>query len=492
MMGNKIGRITTGGVITEFAIPTPNSAPQCIVAGPDGNLWFVEGDGNKIGRITTSGAITEFANSPGGWPQCLTVGPDGNIWFADQGPIGGGALSGNGSIGRITMSGVITKFSVPTPNSEPSFITTGPDGALWYTYGNDQNIGINKIGRITTAGVVSEFSIPTPSSAPGGIVSGPDGALWFTEVGASKIGRITTSGTITEYPLPAGTAPLLIVAGPDGALWFTETGVWMDGAFVGGGQKIGRITTSGVTSDFSIPTPTSRPLGIVVGPDSAIWFTEAEGNKIGRLLVQSAQTISFNAPPNLPLGSNSFIPSATATSGLAVSFSSLAPSVCLVTANMVTLVATGTCTIAADQPGNTSYAAAPQVSQSFLVTPALLAQTISFPALPNRVSGTAPFAISATASSGLTVSFTSLTSSTCSVSGTTVTILALGTCTVQASQAGNGTYAVATPVSQSFSITASVGGAAGDTGDVPLPAWALALLGSALLGGIAKRKRNLG
>jgi alpha-tubulin suppressor-like RCC1 family protein len=234
-------------------------------------------------------------------------------------------------------------------------------------------------------------------------------------------------------------------------------------------------TCSIAANQFGDATYTAAPQVLQSFPVSAALF---------------AQVISFNALPNLPLGSNSFIPSATATSGLAVSFSSLAPSVCLVTANMVTLVATGTCTIAADQPGNTSYAAAPQVLQSFQVTPALLAQTISFSALPNRVSGTAPFAISATASSGLTVSFTSLTSSTCSVSGTTVTLLALGTCTLQASQAGNGTYAVATPVSQSFNISAS-GGGANSSGDAPIPAWALALLGSALLGGIAKRKRNL-
>jgi virginiamycin B lyase len=36
--GNKIGRITPAGVITEFSIPTPNSRPYDIATGPDGNL----------------------------------------------------------------------------------------------------------------------------------------------------------------------------------------------------------------------------------------------------------------------------------------------------------------------------------------------------------------------------------------------------------------------------------------------------------------------
>jgi sugar lactone lactonase YvrE len=79
-------------------------------------------------------------------------------------------------------------------------------------------------------------------------------------------------------------------------------------------------------------------------------------------------------------------------------------------------------------------------------------QTITFGALSNVTVGVAPFSISATASSGLTVTFTSTTTSVCSVSGTTVTILATGPCSITASQAGNATYAAATPVTQSFTV----------------------------------------
>jgi len=49
--GNKIGRITPSGVITEFTIPTPSSNPGGIAAGPDGNIWFIEQNGNKIGQL---------------------------------------------------------------------------------------------------------------------------------------------------------------------------------------------------------------------------------------------------------------------------------------------------------------------------------------------------------------------------------------------------------------------------------------------------------
>jgi hypothetical protein len=89
-----------------------------------------------------------------------------------------------------------------------------------------------------------------------------------------------------------------------------------------------------------------------------------------------------------------------------------------------------------------------------LPDPATLAgQSITFNSLANRTLGTAPFTISATASSGLPVTFTSLTSAVCSVSGSTVTLISAGTCTIQASQAGNANYSAAPNVSQSFGVT---------------------------------------
>jgi hypothetical protein len=76
----------------------------------------------------------------------------------------------------------------------------------------------------------------------------------------------------------------------------------------------------------------------------------------------------------------------------------------------------------------------------------LTAQNISFGTLSNQVYGTAPFIVSATASSRLTVSFASLKTAVCTVSGTTVTLVEAGACTIQATQTGNAIYAAAMPV----------------------------------------------
>jgi serine/threonine protein kinase/streptogramin lyase len=231
--GNQIGRITTAGAITEFAVPTASSGPVGITAGPDGNLWFTEDDGNQIGRITPNGKITEFplptANSR---PDAITAGPDGNLWFTED--------IGN-QIGRITPNGKITEFPLPTANSSLEGIAAGPDGNLWFTISlllNNVNSNTNqligsKIGRITPSGTVTEFSVPTALSDPQGITAGPDGNLWFTENFANQIGRIATSGTITEFPVSLNGSPTEITAGPDGNLWFTD----------GTGDNIERITS---------------------------------------------------------------------------------------------------------------------------------------------------------------------------------------------------------------------------------------------------------
>jgi len=77
-------------------------------------------------------------------------------------------------------------------------------------------------------------------------------------------------------------------------------------------------------------------------------------------------------------------------------------------------------------------------------------QSITFDALGDKVYGQPAFSITATASSGLPVSFTA--TGNCTVLGSTVSITAAGSCTITAHQAGNDNYQAAEDVSQSFSI----------------------------------------
>jgi len=160
-----------GQTFSEFPVST-NAGPAGITAGPDGNVWFTEYriPGNKIGRITPEGVITEFRlPAPSSHPLVITTGPDGALWFTeDRGP---------NQIARITTSGELTEFGSLGEESNPYGIATGPDGALWFT----EDVG-NKIGRITTSGTITQFPLPAcegcndfSSGEPGNIVLGPDG-----------------------------------------------------------------------------------------------------------------------------------------------------------------------------------------------------------------------------------------------------------------------------------------------------------------------------
>ncbi|MEJ0008788.1 MAG: hypothetical protein WDM77_21100 [Steroidobacteraceae bacterium] len=106
---NRIGRITPKGVITEFPLPRANSGPGDITMGPDGALWFVElsggmdgvrTDGNRVGRITYDGKVSEYPlPASAASPINITVGPDRNLWY-----------SRGANLGRVTPAGVVTEF----------------------------------------------------------------------------------------------------------------------------------------------------------------------------------------------------------------------------------------------------------------------------------------------------------------------------------------------------------------------------------------------
>jgi len=106
--------------------------------------------------------------------------------------------------------------------------------------------------------------------------------------------------------------------------------------------------------------------------------------------------------------------------------------------------------IVASQQGDDNYAEAPTVSQSFTI--GQTSQTITFNKPPYQQMGTGPHTLVASASSGLPVSFTSISSSICTVSADQVTLVAPGTCSITASQVGNANYSPAPQVTQTFSI----------------------------------------
>jgi hypothetical protein len=169
-------------------------------------------------------------------------------------------------------------------------------------------------------------------------------------------------------------------------------------------------------------------------------------------IAKADQTITFPAIAGKTYLDPDFAPGASASSSLAVNYSTGATDQCTMVAGKVHITGAGSCTVTASQGGDANYNAAPDVPRTFAIAKAN--QTITFAALTDKSLGAPDFSVSATASSGLTVGFSSLTTSVCTMPGaTTVHILTVGTCTIQASQSGNANYNPAANVSRSFSIT---------------------------------------
>src|SRR5215831_15300144 len=162
--------------------------------------------------------------------------------------------------------------------------------------------------------------------------------------------------------------------------------------------------------------------------------------------ISQTVTVNTHAPATATYNA-SFTVTATASSGLAVSYSS-AGSCSNVGALFTMTSGAGTCTVKYDQAGDNNFNAAAQVTES--VTAQKASQTITFGGLPNKIFGDPDFAVSANASSGLTVAFTA--SGNCTISTNTVHLTGAGSCTITAKQAGDTNFNPAADLPQSFTI----------------------------------------
>ena len=323
--------------------------------------------------------------------------------------------------------------------------------AVGYTASSDFPVTASGFQRTLSGGTdaflagFSALSLPNLTATlthTGNFTPGEAGAAYSITLTNSG-GAGPTSGSVTvAETVPAGLT-LVSMAGtgwncPGGGSSCTRTDTLMGGSSyppIVVTVDVNQTVANQVTNQVAV-TGGGAPAATAVDPTS---------------VALASQSITFAALSGQSFGVAAFGVSATASSGLTVSFASTTTTTCSVSGATVMLIAVGTCTIQATQSGNTSFAAAAAVNQSFQITQA--SQSITFGALTTRTFGLAPFSVSATASSGLAVSFASTTSTTCSVSGATVTLVATGTCIIQATQSGNANYAAATSVNQSFQIT---------------------------------------
>jgi virginiamycin B lyase len=238
-----IGRLSTHGQITRFAVPTAGAGPTAIVAGP-GGLWFTEEAADRIGRVGYGGTVGEFPLPAGARPTGIAVGPDDALWVAEK---------GRGKIARLTPAGALTEYALPDPGSLPHAIVAGPGGDLWFS-----EEAAPRIGRITPAGAIDEFRVPTREGTYDLAFAG-DGNLWFTS--GHRIGSISATGETGEPACVDSSCRLPVnglAKGPEGGLWF---GTGIRDREGGGGTQLASLAEPGTVGSFDPP-----PLAVRIGP----------------------------------------------------------------------------------------------------------------------------------------------------------------------------------------------------------------------------------
>lgn len=205
--------------------------------------------------------------------------------------------------------------------------------------------------------------------------------------------------------------------------------------------------------------------GVTAGTTTAGVRTGAGMAEITVSQLLTPQTLTFSPAPTVLVNGTGTVSatSATPNSGNAITYSTTSTDCSVTSAGVVTGISAGTnnCVITATQAGDATYA---QATATLTFNIGQAGQVLSFPAQtpPSRtfvLNSTFPINPVATASSpnsGNSIVYSSLTSAVCSVSGTTVTMLAVGQCTIGADMAGNTNYTAATQVSRSVQLLASV------------------------------------
>jgi hypothetical protein len=412
------------------------------------------------------GTYTPTASSTSGLTVAITVDSSSSSVCA----ISGGVVSFNG-VGTCTLdanqagngtynAAAQVQQNVTVKTSQAiSFTSTAPSGATvgGATYSPTAS---------STSGLTVAITVDSSSSSvcaiSGGVVS-------FTGSGTCTLDA--NQGGNGNYNAAAQVQQAFTVAKGSQTISFTSTKP--SGATVGGATYSPTATsTSGLTVAITVDSSSSSVCAISGGVVSfnGVGTCTLDANQAGNGTYNAAaqlqqaftvakgnQTISFTstAPSGATVGGATYSPSASSTSGLtvAITVDSSSSSVCAISGGVVSFNGPGTCTLDANQAGNGNYNAAAQVQQAFTVK---RNQTVSFTSTaPTAASvGGGTYTAAATATSGLTVAITADSSSSgvCSISGSVVSFQGSGTCTLDANQAGNGTYNAATQVQQSFNV----------------------------------------
>jgi hypothetical protein len=446
-----IRKVTSAGVVTTLAGTAGSSGstdgtgsaarfnlPLGVSVDTAGNVFVGDGTNHTVRKVTSLGVVTTLAGTAGSsgstdgtgsaarfnQPWGVSVDTAGNVFVADN---------QNHTIRKVTSAGVVTT-EAGLAGSQGS--NNGLGSAARFNY--PRAVSVDTAGNVFV-GDTSNFTIRNTASSALATITLSDLSKTYTGSAQAPTTTVNPSGLAVELTY-SGTAASL--SAPVTAGSYVVTASVVDNFYYG--------TTSGVVT-----------------------------------ISKAAQTITFASIPSKFVGSGAFVVAPTSTANLTVALSSSNTAVATVSGFSISPIGAGTTTISATQAGDTNYLAAATVTQVLTATTAPIAQTIAFAALsPRRVASlkdvysaasviasstslsftdatsvaqanarsNGSFALVATASSGLPVTFTSTVTGVASIVGNICTPVTPGVTNIVAAQAGSSAYSAATTVTQSLVI----------------------------------------
>jgi uncharacterized repeat protein (TIGR02543 family) len=460
--GNRIYKYSSAGTLIQSYDVWANS----MAADSQGNVYI--STLNEVDKISANGTLSILKSNVDSGYQAyvygLAVDSHGNVYVGTT----------TSHLQKITPSGILTDMG-PT-GASPSTLAVSSTGIVYtadfisasisrfippVTITFDSNGGSgSQSSYVYTAGSGS-FTIPTSSSfTRAGYLFGG----WFT---ASTGGtQVTSSSTppASDTTFYAHWNPHSISFTAPSAMNVGDSDQALTATSNAGGSYV--VTLTSATP--SVCSVISRAIHAIGAGSCTIVASQNGDSTLGAAAVVTrsiritasgsgtptlANVITFTAPTAMKMGAPNQALSATSSAGssYSVSFVSATPSVCSVVNGAIHPLAAGLCTITASQNGDSSYVAAALVARSITISAGQQIITFTAPTTMTGTGGTQTLVASSSAGNSYPVSF-STSSSTCSISGTTLTSLSGGSCSITASQAGDTSVGAAASVVRTITI----------------------------------------
>ena len=442
---------------------------EFLAADGRGNVFIADNGNQRVIKqapgCQTSNCQTVVASSGNGLSGAEGVAVDGagNLYVAD--PVGNLVMMIPPGCAATACTKVIASQS-RGEISTPRKLAIDGAGDLFIADLNNSRVVEVPVGCKSSA---CQEALGTGLSTVYGVAVDATGNVFISDFG---------NGQVVKLPpgCAGGACQSTVVSG-----LVEPKGITLDGAgnlYIAENAQVVEISaangTQGILASGAALGPSGNPTDVAIGPGGSLFIADPGDVQVSKLdrgdppqVTFSATRVGLASPPQDVTVENIGTEGLNLLSLAATTNAALDPTTTCT--NNSLLPAGASCTLGVDfAPTSAGNGVAGSVvvsdntrnqdnaTQTMLVMGTGsegASQMINFPALPNPVTlGVAPITLQATATSGLSVSYTG--SGPASISGSILTILGAGSVTVTANQSGNANYAAAPPVSQTITVNA--------------------------------------